>query len=113
MTYRGHIEGDKIVLDEDVKLPDGATVGDLDQSGGRLAALFFGEDQARYVVAVAAAPDSEAVSRLRDRAFEAGIHMPVIGVTGGAELKLGKARGIPVAELKAAHESWFPQFMGA
>ena len=26
MTYRGHIEGDKIVLDEDVKLPDGATV---------------------------------------------------------------------------------------
>ena len=43
----------------------------------------------------------------------AGVDVPLvwIGTTGGVELKLGEARGIPVCELKAAHESWFPRFM--
>ena len=41
-----------------------------------------------------------------------GIFAPWIGSTGGRELKLANARAIPVSELKAAHESWFPRFMG-
>ena len=90
----------------------GAVAGDLDQSGNGLAALFFGEDQGRYVVTVAAPPESDVVARLCDRAAEAGIRMPVIGTTGGGELKLGKARAIPLVDLKAAHESWFSRFMG-
>jgi phosphoribosylformylglycinamidine synthase len=90
----------------------GAVARDLDQSGNGLAALFFGEDQGRYVVTVAAPPDSDVVARLCDRATDAGIHMPVIGATGGGELKLGKARAIPLVDLKAAHESWFARFMG-
>ncbi len=90
----------------------GAVARDLDQSGNGLAALFFGEDQGRYVVTVAAPPESDVVARLCDRAAEAGIHMPAIGATGGGELKLGKARAIPLVDLKAAHESWFTRFMG-
>ena len=90
----------------------GAVARDLDQSGNGLAALFFGEDQGRYVVTVAAPPESDVVARLCDRAAEAGIRMPVIGATGGGELKLGKARAIPLVDLKAAHESWFARFMG-
>ena len=34
-----------------------------------------------------------------------------VPTTGGLELKLGEARAIPVTELKAAHEGWFPRFM--
>ncbi len=39
------------------------------------------------------------------------VFAPWIGTTGGTELKLGESRAIPVADLKAAHESWFPTFM--
>jgi phosphoribosylformylglycinamidine synthase len=38
--------------------------------------------------------------------------MPFIGETGGAQLKLGDADAISLAQLRAAHESWFPAFMG-
>ncbi len=73
--------------------------------------MFFGEDQARYVLAVAAAPESETVQDLVDRARELGIHMHAIGTTGGTALKLGAAEAILVAELKAAHEGWLPAYM--
>ena len=89
----------------------GAKVDDLGRSGEALARLFFGEDQARYVVTVAAAPDSAAIAALRERAASAGVALPTIGATGGEELKLGRARAIPVSELQAAHEGWFPAFM--
>jgi stress-induced morphogen len=41
-------------------------------------------------------------------AMDANVGLVWIGETGGASLKLGRARAIPVGELKAAHESWFP-----
>jgi cytochrome oxidase Cu insertion factor (SCO1/SenC/PrrC family) len=56
-------------------------------------------------------PQSDGMAALWKEAKALGIHAPWIGTTGGAELKLGKARAIPVAELKSAHESWFPRFM--
>ncbi|MCO5085046.1 MAG: phosphoribosylformylglycinamidine synthase subunit PurL [Rhizobiaceae bacterium] len=70
--------------------------------------VFFGEDQGRYVVTI----PREKIDWLLETRM-AGVDVPLvwIGTTGGAELKLGKARGIPVSELKAAHESWFPRFM--
>jgi len=53
---------------------------------------------------------------LFDRFYEeiypyAGIFAPWIGTTGGTALTLGKSRPVPVAELRAAHEGWFPAFM--
>ena len=49
---------------------------------------------------------------LEARLRQLGISAPWIGTTGGSELKLGNARAIPLGELTAAHESWFPDFMG-
>jgi phosphoribosylformylglycinamidine synthase len=70
-------------------------------------AAFFGEDQGRYVITATSA----SVAEILDRAAKAGIAAQRIGTTGGAELKLGGARAIPIADLKTAHEGWFPRFM--
>ncbi len=71
--------------------------------------VWFGEDQGRYLVTVDL--DGEKLRMLMDEAAEAGFAAPRIGRTGGTELKLDGARAISVAELKAAHEGWFPRFM--
>jgi phosphoribosylformylglycinamidine synthase II len=73
--------------------------------------VFFGEDQGRYVVTLNLDPQGEEILGIWEEAKKLGIHAPWIGTTGGSELKLGGSRAIPVAELKSAHESWFPRFM--
>ncbi|MBW0370435.1 phosphoribosylformylglycinamidine synthase subunit PurL [Ensifer adhaerens] len=70
-------------------------------------ATFYGEDQGRYVVTVAAG----ALDAVAARAKAAGVSLPVIGKTGGDAVKLGDARAVSVADLRAAHEGWFPDFM--
>jgi phosphoribosylformylglycinamidine synthase len=70
-------------------------------------AAFFGEDQGRYLVAIA----DEKLERLLQRARSAGVSAVRIGTTGSASLKLGNARAVAIAELVAAHEAWFPTFM--
>jgi phosphoribosylformylglycinamidine synthase len=70
---------------------------------------FFGEDQGRYLVSVR--EEGDAIGVLKARADACGVSLLRIGMTGGAELKLGNARAIPVTELKSAHEGWFPRFM--
>ena len=81
----------------------GATV-DLADDCDAVAAL-FGEDQGRYVVTIS--KDSAAALAAAN-----GVNIVRIGTTGGSSLKLGRARAIPVVELKEAHEGWFPTFMG-
>ena len=73
-------------------------------------AVWFGEDQGRYIVTVR--KDDDLLRRLSDEARGKGFSVHAIGDTGGTELKLAGARAIPVTELKAVHESWFPRFMG-
>ncbi len=73
--------------------------------------VWFGEDQGRYLVTLNLDPHQEEMDDLVREAQTLGIFAPRIGSTGGPELKLGDARGIPVGDLKAAHESWFPAFM--
>ena len=72
--------------------------------------VWFGEDQGRYLVTVPAG-DESLVRDIIDKAAEHGLAAPRIGTTGGTELKLAGARAIPVHQLKAAHEAWFPRFM--
>jgi phosphoribosylformylglycinamidine synthase len=70
-------------------------------------AWLFGEDQARYVLAVSA-PESAAVlveARAKD------VTATLIGMTGGTTLKVDGAGEIPLARLKRAHEGWFPAYM--
>jgi phosphoribosylformylglycinamidine synthase subunit PurL len=72
-------------------------------------AVFFGEDQGRYVVTV----KREDLDAVFAAAEAAGVFAPWIGNTGGTTLQLGNARAILVSELKQAHESWFPDFMNS
>jgi phosphoribosylformylglycinamidine synthase len=88
----------------------GAVVNQL--NGSDPIQQFFGEDQGRYLVTLAFSAHDERFDALQSRAKQLGIFAPWIGTTGSAELKLGEAHAIPLGELTAAHESWFPDFMG-
>ncbi|UYO00624.1 MAG: phosphoribosylformylglycinamidine synthase subunit PurL [Devosia sp.] len=87
----------------------GATVTDVD--GNDPVLTFFGEDQGRYLVTLNLDPQGEEISGLWEEAASHGIHAPWIGSTGGDMLVLGGARPVAVADLKAAHEGWFPSYM--
>ena len=68
-------------------------------------AYWFGEDQGRYVVAVA---DSATMLRVAETA---GIPAVRIGTTGGQDLTLPDGGTISIARLRAAHERFFPSWM--
>jgi phosphoribosylformylglycinamidine (FGAM) synthase-like enzyme len=74
---------------------------------GPLIPVLFGEDQASYVLA--AAPDE--ATRILEEATQAGLPARIIGRTRGSDLVVGGKR-LKLAELGAAHEAWFPRFMG-
>jgi len=81
----------------------------------RFIPVFFGEDQARYVLA---APEEE-VARIVAEARAAGIYARPLGYTGaksdGGEPVL-QGVGLPpvsLAKLRAAHEDWLPTYMKA
>ncbi len=82
----------------------GATIDVLPEGIPAHAAL-FGEDQARYVIAT---KDAEGV--LAD-AKAAGVPAQRIGKTGGSALTLPGGQSISIAELREAHEGWFPAYM--
>ena len=70
--------------------------------------FFFGEDQARYVVAAPAAEADRIESELR----AAGIIHAIIGRTIAAKVLRIECEGeIGLSELRAAHEGWFPAYM--
>jgi phosphoribosylformylglycinamidine synthase II len=69
--------------------------------------FWFGEDQARYVIA---APFAEA-EKIVAEARAAGITVAELGKTGGDVVSLDDKNSIAVTELKAGFEGWFPKFM--
>lgn len=77
----------------------------LDESAAKHAQL-FGEDQARYVIAVSSCQDSI----LRD-AENLGIELHALGVAGGDALAVTDLFTIPLAKLTTCYEAWFPKFM--
>src|SRR5271157_1476599 len=81
----------------------GATVA-LD---GPEHAVFFGEDQGRYVATTA----PETTGAMIGEAERAGVPVLRIGVTGGDALKLGGSAPIPLAALLKTYESWLPEMM--
>ncbi|MET0169273.1 MAG: AIR synthase-related protein, partial [Aliihoeflea sp.] len=72
--------------------------------------VLFGEDQGRYILTVPRA-DKQLLREIVDAGAARGLVVASIGETGGRELQLPGTRAISVAELKARHESWFPEFM--
>jgi phosphoribosylformylglycinamidine synthase subunit PurL len=78
---------------------------------GRLPAhgIWFGEDQGRYLLAVEPSAAEAVTTRARLLALPARI----VGRTAGEALVLRGETALPLAELRAAHEQWLPQLMGA
>ena len=68
-------------------------------------AFWFGQDQARYLVAV---PDHAAFVRIAEAA---GIPAVRLGTSGGQDLTLPDGGSIAIAALKAANERFFPTWM--
>jgi phosphoribosylformylglycinamidine synthase II len=118
---RGLIETGELTVVHD--LSDGGLVGaaadlalasdvgiELNASSATHAhAFLFGEDQARYLVAVS---DAEA---LLAQAKDAGLHASVVGVAKGADFASSGPKGelyrIPVAHLREIHEGWMPNWI--
>ena len=72
-------------------------------------AFWYGEDQARYVVALAA-DKAEAFAKA---AADAGVPVTTLGTTGGDALILPEGRPILVSALSERHESFLPTLMGS
>ena len=70
-------------------------------------AIWFGEDQGRYLVAIDPARAEELLERGRLLALPARI----VGRVGGDALVLKGEAPLPLAELRTAHESWLPNYM--
>ena len=70
-------------------------------------ALFFGEDQGRYVVTTA---NSE---ELVDLARREGLSCIQIGIVGGDVLDISDDYSVDLASLRTAHDGFFPKLMGS
>ncbi len=70
------------------------------------AGFWFGEDQARYVLA------TKSPEALQNKAKTAGVPLTKLGSTGGKALALDGSGTLDLAELRAAHESFLPALMG-
>jgi phosphoribosylformylglycinamidine synthase II len=70
-------------------------------------AVWFGEDQGRYVVAAAL----KEAARILHEASRAGIPARIVGKTTGNALKLASEVPLPLHALLTVHERWLPHFM--
>jgi phosphoribosylformylglycinamidine synthase len=70
-------------------------------------AVWFGEDQGRYVIAVA----PKDVARILQEAEKAAIPVRVVGKSTGRALKLLGEAPLSLDALRSRHEGWLPGFM--
>jgi phosphoribosylformylglycinamidine synthase len=93
----------------DIALASDAGVELNASSAAHAHAFLFGEDQARYLVAVTDA------NALIAKAQDAGLHASIVGVVKGADFASSGPKGelfrLPVAHLREMHESWMPTWM--
>ena len=72
-------------------------------------AIWFGEDQARYVVTVR----PEDVAKLMRRVSAARLSIRQIGVTGGKAIAIAGERPVAIKALTERFEAWLPAYMAA
>jgi phosphoribosylformylglycinamidine synthase len=70
-------------------------------------AFFYGEDQARYLIASGSADD------VIEAAEAAGVPAVLLGYSGGPLLTVKGLLSLPLGDIKAAHEAWLPEYMSA
>ena len=79
---------------------------ELDATSATHAHVFlFGEDQARYLVAVS--DPTELIAK----AQAAGLHASVVGRAKGRDFRSGELFTLPLDHLREMHESWMPNWM--
>ncbi|HUJ47488.1 MAG TPA: phosphoribosylformylglycinamidine synthase subunit PurL [Rhizomicrobium sp.] len=72
--------------------------------------FFFGEDQARYILAVPLEQTQDFIEAARDR----GIFVAAVGQTHAAKtLRVANEGEVSLAQLRISHEGWFPNYMSA
>jgi phosphoribosylformylglycinamidine synthase len=71
--------------------------------------FWFGEDQDTYVATVHDTTDPQLV----DAAQQAGVAYQVLGHVGGDTLEIEDVGTVSLADLRAAHEGFFPKLMGS
>lgn len=69
-------------------------------------AFYFGEEQARYIIAVAPAD----VDMIIERAASASVPAQIIGRTMGAEILLPDEDPLSLDQLRKGYEAWFPEY---
>jgi len=79
----------------------------LQSVGPELEAVWFAEDQGQYIVTT---PDSHRFQRL---AHDANFTCELVGFTGGSSIKWKSGGEVSLADLRAAHEGFFPKLMGS
>ncbi len=101
-------DGGLLVAIAEMALAGGRGVA-LDPVPGPLPAhaLWFGEDQARYVVA--ASPDK--ADAIHKAAAVAKVPLRLLGKVGGDAVEIAGEPPLPLAALRTAHEDWLPRFM--
>ena len=88
----------------------GGTGLDVAQPAGSMVpshAFFYGEDQARYLIATGSADEV-----LADAA-KAGVPAALLGYSGGPSLIVKGLVSLKLSDIKAAHEAWLPGYMSA
>ncbi|MBA4098071.1 MAG: phosphoribosylformylglycinamidine synthase subunit PurL [Rhodospirillum sp.] len=87
----------------------GATIRVPEKTSAPAHAFWFGEDQARYVATLAMGSADQFLNAAR----KSGVPVTVLGETGSNALTLVDSGTISVADLKGAHEAFFPDLMSA
>jgi phosphoribosylformylglycinamidine synthase len=102
-------DGGLLVAIAEMALPRGigASVGQA--SIAEALPFWFGEDQARYLIAAPLAEAEKIVAQAR----AATIPVAELGKTGGNDIVIDDKDRVTVARLRTAHEGWFPNFMKA
>jgi phosphoribosylformylglycinamidine synthase len=71
-------------------------------------AFWFGEDQARYLVTVAAEQAGLVLAKMKG----AGVPCARIGTSGGDAIAIAGEDSVSVASLRDGFEGWLPAYMG-
>ncbi|MEP6342576.1 MAG: phosphoribosylformylglycinamidine synthase subunit PurL [Maricaulaceae bacterium] len=70
-------------------------------------AYMFGEDQARYLMAV----EPNSANPILSTAAGSGISVQKIGTVGGERFQIADKVDVSLSKLRSAHENWLPQYM--
>ena len=102
-------DGGLLVAVAEMALAGGLGVAlDAAPEGHPAHAVWFGEDQGRYVVAAA----QDEAARILQEAATAGLPARRVGKATGDALKLPGEGPLLLSSLRTAHERWLPTFMG-